>query len=99
MVQHARSLGLPVNLHSDGYLMQIVDDIIEMGYTSWHPVQESAGMNPREIKEKYGDKITTELTGADGGPIEISDSDRAARVAALVAQAQQRREQDASDLV
>jgi uroporphyrinogen decarboxylase len=58
VVQHARSRGLPVNLHSDGYMMQIVDDIIEMGYTSWHPVQESAGMNPREIKEKYGDKIT-----------------------------------------
>lgn len=57
VVQHARSRGLPVNLHSDGYLMQIVDDIIEMGFTSWHPVQESAGMNPREIKEQYGDKI------------------------------------------
>ena len=57
VVQHARSRGLPVNLHSDGYLMQIVDDIIEMGFTSWHPVQESAGMNPREIKEKYGGKI------------------------------------------
>jgi uroporphyrinogen decarboxylase len=57
VVQHARSRGLPVNLHSDGYIMQILDDIIEMGYTSWHPVQESAGMNPREIKERYGDKI------------------------------------------
>jgi uroporphyrinogen decarboxylase len=57
VVQHARSRGLPVNLHSDGYLMQIVDDIIEMGFTSWHPVQESAGMNPAEIKQKYGDKI------------------------------------------
>jgi uroporphyrinogen decarboxylase len=57
VVQHARSRGLPVNLHSDGYLMQIVDDIIEMGFTSWHPVQESAGMNPKEIKDKYGDKI------------------------------------------
>ena len=57
VVQHARSRGMPVNLHSDGYIMQIVDDIIEMGYTSWHPVQESAGMDPREIKAKYGDKI------------------------------------------
>lgn len=57
VVQHARSRGLPVNLHSDGYIMQVVDDIIEMGFTSWHPVQESAGINPREVKEKYGDKI------------------------------------------
>ena len=57
VVQHARSRGMPVNLHSDGYIMQILDDIVEMGYTSWHPVQESAGMDPREIKAKYGDKI------------------------------------------
>lgn len=58
VVQHARSRGLPVNLHSDGYILQIVDDIIEMGYTSWHPVQESAGMDPKEVKAKWGDKIT-----------------------------------------
>mgnify|MGYP001041853670 FL=1 len=58
VVQHARSRGMPVNLHSDGYILQVVDDIIEMGYTSWHPVQESAGINPREVKAKWGDKIT-----------------------------------------
>jgi uroporphyrinogen decarboxylase len=57
VVQHARSRGLPVNLHSDGYIMQVVDDIIEMGFTSWHPVQESAGIDPREVKAKYGDRI------------------------------------------
>lgn len=57
VVQHARSRGLPVNLHSDGYIMQVVDDIIEMGFTSWHPVQESAGIDPREVKEKYGGKL------------------------------------------
>lgn len=49
--------------------------------------------------KKYGDKITTELTGADGGPVEISDTDRAARVAALMALAQSRRDSDASDLI
>jgi len=49
--------------------------------------------------KKYGDKITTELTGADGGPVEINDTDRAAKVAALIAQAQGRQKVDASDLV
>jgi uroporphyrinogen-III decarboxylase len=57
VVQHARSRGLPVNLHSDGYIMDILDDLIEIGYTSLHPLQESAGMDPRTIKERYGDKI------------------------------------------
>lgn len=57
IVAHATSRGVPVNLHSDGHILHIMDDIIEMGYASMHPVQESAGMDPREIKAKYGDKI------------------------------------------
>jgi uroporphyrinogen decarboxylase len=57
VVQYARSLGLFVNLHSDGYIMQILDDIVEIGFHSWHPLQESAGMDPQVIKERYGDKL------------------------------------------
>ncbi len=57
VVKHVRSRGIPVNLHSDGYIMNIMEDIIELGYTSMHPVQESAGMDPHMIKEKYGDRI------------------------------------------
>lgn len=57
VVQHVRSRGAPVNLHSDGYIMNILDDLIEMGYNSMHPVQESAGMDPRTIKDKYSDKL------------------------------------------
>lgn len=57
VVQHARSQGLPVNLHSDGYIMDIMDDLVDIGYTMIHPLQESAGMDPQTIKEKYGDKL------------------------------------------
>ncbi len=57
VAQHARSRGLFVNLHSDGYIMQIMDDIIEMGFTSLHPIQESAGMDAETIKRNYGDRI------------------------------------------
>lgn len=57
VVRHARSVGLYVNLHSDGYIMNILDDLVEMGYHSMHPVQESAGMKPQLIKEKYAGKI------------------------------------------
>jgi uroporphyrinogen decarboxylase len=57
IVQHARSRGLPVNLHSDGYLVDILDDIVEIGYASWHPVQESSGMDPRTIKEKLQGRL------------------------------------------
>jgi len=58
VVDHAHAAGLFVNLHSDGYIMNILDDLIAIGYDSMHPVQESAGMDPQTIKEKYGDKIT-----------------------------------------
>ena len=47
-----------VTLHSDGYIMQIMDDLIDIGYDSMHPVQESSGMDPRTVKDQYGDKIT-----------------------------------------
>jgi uroporphyrinogen decarboxylase len=57
VVHYARSLGLYVNLHSDGYIMQILDDLVEIGYHSWHPLQESSGMDPQVIKENYGDKF------------------------------------------
>lgn len=57
VVKRARDRGVPVNLHSDGYILNIMDDLIEMGYSMMHPVQESAGMEPQLIKEKYGDKL------------------------------------------
>lgn len=55
--KHVRSRGVPVNLHSDGYIMPIMDELVEMGISMLHPVQESAGMDPKEIKENYGDKL------------------------------------------
>ena len=57
VVQHAHERGVPVNLHSDGYIMDIMDDLVEIGYDSLHPVQESAGMDPATIKAQYGDKL------------------------------------------
>lgn len=57
VVKRARDRGVPVNLHSDGYILDIMDDLIEMGYNMMHPVQESAGMEPRLIKDRHGDKL------------------------------------------
>jgi uroporphyrinogen decarboxylase len=57
VIKHVRNRGVPVNLHTDGYVMQIMDDLVEMGVNVLHPVQESAGMEPRTIKEEYGDRL------------------------------------------
>lgn len=57
VIQHIRGRGVPLSLHSDGYIMPILDDLVEMGVTMLHPVQESAGMDPATIKAAYGDKL------------------------------------------
>jgi uroporphyrinogen decarboxylase len=57
VVKRAHDRGVPVNLHSDGYILNIMDEVVEMGYNMMHPVQESAGMEPQHIKEKYGNKL------------------------------------------
>lgn len=57
VVDHAHERGLYVNLHSDGYYMQIMDDLVKIGFDSLHPIQESAGMDPATIKSEYGDKF------------------------------------------
>lgn len=57
VVQHAHELGIYVNLHSDGYIMDIMPDLAEIGYDMIHPVQESAGMDPSTVKQEYGDSF------------------------------------------
>ncbi|TAN29577.1 MAG: terminase [Castellaniella sp.] len=52
----------------------------------WTRLQLLAKWNPK----KYGDKQSVELTGADGGPVQISDTERAARLAAITAIARSR---------
>lgn len=49
--------------------------------------------------KKYGDKTSMELTGANGGPVQISDTERAAKIAAILAAAKARKDGDVSDLV
>ena len=44
--------------------------------------------------KRYGDRTAMELTGADGGPVQFSDTERAARIAAILAAAQVRKDSD-----
>lgn len=47
--------------------------------------------------KKYGNRQAVELTGANGGPLEFSDSERAAKIQAILQSAQVRK--DVADLV
>ena len=48
--------------------------------------------------KKYGDRTAMELTGADGGPVRITDTERAAKIAAILAAAKARRDGDTDDV-
>jgi uroporphyrinogen decarboxylase len=47
-----------LTLHSDGAIREIIPDLIEIGVDAINPVQLSAkGMDSKELKEEFGDKI------------------------------------------
>jgi uroporphyrinogen decarboxylase len=49
---------IPVAYHSCGSMSPVIPDLVEIGVNVLNPIQESAaGMNQREIKEKYGTKL------------------------------------------
>lgn len=43
--------------HSDGYLMDVMDDLIETGIDGLNPIETVAGMSIEEIRKKYGNRI------------------------------------------
>lgn len=59
VVKHVRSRGALCSLHSDGHIMPVVDELIEMGLNLVHPWQENADMPLDTYLEKYSDKLAT----------------------------------------
>ncbi|MDX9752597.1 MAG: uroporphyrinogen decarboxylase family protein [bacterium] len=53
-----KAAGLPLSLHTCGYFMPIIPDLLAMGFQLIHPIQESAGMDQTEVKRLYGDRLT-----------------------------------------
>ncbi|MEW6358770.1 MAG: uroporphyrinogen decarboxylase family protein [Planctomycetota bacterium] len=46
--------GIKVIFHSDGYVMEILDDMIEAGISGLNPVEPIAGMDIGLLKKRYG---------------------------------------------
>ena len=57
-VEYIKKKGAFASLHSDGNIMSVLPDIVDIGYDVIHPYQESAGMKFDVYKEKYMDKFT-----------------------------------------
>jgi uroporphyrinogen decarboxylase len=50
--------GMKVLLHSDGNIKNLLPLIIEAGYDCLQPIEAKAGMDLRELKPIYGDKLS-----------------------------------------
>jgi uroporphyrinogen decarboxylase len=57
MVEAAKGFGIPLIMHSDGYIHPFVEDSVNLGIGGLHPIERAAGMNLADIKQKYGKKI------------------------------------------
>jgi uroporphyrinogen decarboxylase len=57
LVEYIDSLRVPVLLHSCGQISAFLDDIAQTKIASIHPLQRTAGMDLRAVKEKYGDRF------------------------------------------
>lgn len=49
--------GVKCMFHSDGYLMDVMPDLIETGIDGLNPIEVCAGMSVKEVKDLYGDRI------------------------------------------
>jgi uroporphyrinogen decarboxylase len=57
LVDYVDSLGVPVLLHSCGNINAYLDDLAQTKISAIHPVQRTAGMDLKHVKEKYGDRF------------------------------------------
>jgi uroporphyrinogen decarboxylase len=75
LVSGMKSFGIPVIMHNDGNLWEILDDLVATGIDAYHPVEKAATMDLITVKERYKGKIcpignvnnkTTMVTGSPG---------------------------------
>jgi uroporphyrinogen decarboxylase len=51
------NVGIKVIYHSDGNLMDIVDDLVEAGIAGLNPIETIAGMDLGVLKKRYGRRL------------------------------------------
>ncbi|MCX8022254.1 MAG: uroporphyrinogen decarboxylase family protein [Syntrophorhabdaceae bacterium] len=56
-VEIFNNLGFPVFFHSDGNLMEIMDDIASTGISGLQSLEPKSGMDLKTVKDKYGDTL------------------------------------------
>ena len=78
LAEYIANLGVPVLLHSCGCITQFLDDLAQTKIASIHPIQRTAKMNLRTVKEQYGHRfclignIDSSRTLPYGTPAEVA---------------------------
>ncbi len=57
LVTGLKSLGVPVIMHNDGNIWDMLDDLVNTGIDGYHPVEKGASMDLQMVKQKYPGKI------------------------------------------
>ena len=103
---HARELGQDAIAEDCVALIDTLPDYVlsdsgrrmDSAFVQWKKNQVEmrlkllAKWNPK----RYGDRVTNEMTGADGGPIQINDTERAAKIKAILTAAESRKGRNGS---
>lgn len=59
LVEHAKSFGLKVMIHSCGGVGEVISDFIDIGIDGFHPMQvEAVSMSPEKLAADFKDKLT-----------------------------------------
>ena len=53
LVKGLSDLGVPVIMHNDGNIWDVLDDLVNTGIKGYHPVEKSAGMDLQLVKTKF----------------------------------------------
>jgi len=56
-IEWAHNKGIPAHLHSCGYIMPFIDDLVEIGVDALNPLEVKAGMDVFKLKKEHGDKL------------------------------------------
>lgn len=74
VIEGYRALGLYVIKHSDGDINPVMDMIVDAGPHAIHSIDTIAGMDIRELKTKYGDRVAL-MGNVPHGPLQLQQFD------------------------
>jgi len=77
LVKGLSDLGVPVIMHNDGNIWDVLDDLVNTGIKGFHPVEKAAGMDLQLVKTRYQGKlcpignVNNKTTMVTGTPEEV----------------------------